>query len=547
MRYQIGSLTIPEKTKTVAQAAFAKGNVYLTMRDELGRIFNDNDFAEMFSHAGQPAEAPGNLALVLVMQKMEGLSDRQTADAVRARIDWKYALGLELEDGGFEQSVLSRFRQRLIENEGERELLEKILACLENKGLVEKESEQRTDATHVLAVTRELNRLELVAETMRHALEAVAQTDGEWVSSWVPATWFQRYGGHVEEYRLPKSQRGRARLAQEIGLDGQQLLDAVADERTPPAIKQLQAIKAMHLIWVQQYRSDKGQPHWRDNDDLPPASERIQNPHDIEARYSEKRGEGWIGFKVHITETCAEALPRIITQVLTTPATLPDVKTTTVIQDKLVAHGFRPKEHYVDAGYVEAAVLRASQAHHIDLIGPPLSNNSWQARVAQGYALSDFLIDWQAETVRCPKGQHSISWWQTQDREKRPVIDVRFRREDCLPCTARHHCTRAMGKYGRGLKLYPQETFQALAAARQRQQDEAFWEKYKRRAGIEGTISQGVRCLQLRRSRVIGLAKTHLQHILVAAAMNISRAVAWLRGDKLAATRQSHFLALAPA
>ena len=545
MHYKARSLEIPESTKKVAQAAFAKGNVYLTMRDELGTIFEDYNFAEMFSHAGKPAEAPGNLALVVVMQKMEGLSDRQAANAVRARIDWKYALGLELEDIGFAPSTLSRFRQRLIENEEEREILERVLACLAEKGLVKKESEQRTDATHVLAVTRELNRLELVAETMRHALEAVAKIDGAWLREWVPAVWFKRYGGQVEEYRLPKSKRARSKLAVEIGNDGQHLLKTVAQENTPSKIKTLQAITAMHLIWQQQYRQQKGKIKWRDNDDLPPANEKIQNPHDVEARYSEKRGEGWVGFKVHLTETCASDMPRIITHVLTTPATLPDMKTTTPIQDDLIGRGYRPKEHYVDAGYVEAEVLHESNTRQIELVAPALTNNSWQARADQGYALPDFNIDWHAESVTCPEGKRSISWWQSHDKQKRPVFDVRFRSEDCLPCSARLNCTRATGKYGRGLKLYPQETFRALEEARQLQQHEDFWEKYKRRAGIEGTISQGIRQFQMRRSRVVGLAKTHLQHILVATAMNLRRAVAWLQGDKLTVTRQSHFLSLA--
>jgi transposase len=546
MRYRARPLTIPQRTKEVAQAAFAKGNVYLTMREELGIIYQDDDFAEMFSHAGKPAEAPGNLALVLVMQKMESLTDRQAADAVRGRIDWKYALGLELEDEGFDQSVLNRFRQRLIDNEGEREVLERILVCVEKKGLLDKESEQRTDATYVLAVTRELNRLELVAETMRHTLEAVARADGEWLGEWVPEAWFKRYGTYVEEYRLPKRKRDRAKLAQQIGTDGQHLLDRVADKESPKHIKTLAAIEAMSLIWQQQYRQQKGQLKWRDNDDLPPANQKIQNPHDIEARYAENRGQGWVGFKVHLTETCATQQPRLITQVLTTPATLADVKTTTPIQDDLIGRGYQPKAHYVDAGYVEAEVLAKSKTHKIDLIGPTLSNNSWQARAAQGYALTDFDIDWQAEVVICPEGKHSASWWPMKDRQKRPVIDVRFRPQDCRPCSARLKCTRATARYGRALKLYPQQTFLALEQARLRQQDPNFWQQYKRRAGIEGTISQGVRQFQLRRSRVIGLTKTHLQHILVAAAMNISRTVAWLRGDKLAATRESHFLALAP-
>ncbi len=118
---------VPEETARIAHAAYPKGNVFMHMRDELGTIYQDEPFAHLFSHTGQPAEAPWRLAVVTIMQFAEGLSDRQAADAVRGRIDWKYALGLELTDPGFDASVLSEFRTRLVEGQAEEQLLTVML------------------------------------------------------------------------------------------------------------------------------------------------------------------------------------------------------------------------------------------------------------------------------------------------------------------------------------------------------------------------------------------------------------------------------------
>ena len=97
---------VPQETARIARAAFPAGNPYLTLRDEFGTIFSDEDFAHLYPTRGQPAEIPWRLALVTVLQFVEHLSDRQAADAVRGRIDWKYALGLELSDPGFDSTVL---------------------------------------------------------------------------------------------------------------------------------------------------------------------------------------------------------------------------------------------------------------------------------------------------------------------------------------------------------------------------------------------------------------------------------------------------------
>jgi transposase len=179
----------PEETSRVAQAAFPKGNLCLHIAAVLGPIYKDDQFAALFPRRGQPAEAPGRLALVTVLQYVEGLSDRQAADAVRGRIDWKYALGLSLIDPGFDHTVLSEFRSRLVEGKAEQLLLDTLLKCLQEHDLVKARGRQRTDSTHVLADVRKLNRLERVGETMRAALNELAMMAPDWLQALAPAAW----------------------------------------------------------------------------------------------------------------------------------------------------------------------------------------------------------------------------------------------------------------------------------------------------------------------------------------------------------------------
>src|SRR5499433_3291060 len=165
---------VPLETARVAHAAFPQGNIYMRMRDEIGGIYEDEAFAPLFSARGQPAEAPWRLALVTIMQYAEGLPDRQAADAVRSRIDWKYALNLELTDSGFDHTVLSEFRARLITGSAEQLRLDTFLQMCRERKFLKARGRQRTDSTHVLAAIRVLNRLECVGETLRHALNSPA-------------------------------------------------------------------------------------------------------------------------------------------------------------------------------------------------------------------------------------------------------------------------------------------------------------------------------------------------------------------------------------
>ena len=215
---------VPEETARIARAAVPQGNVYLQMRDVLGSIYTDEQFADLFTVRGRPVVPPWRLALVTVMQFAEGLSDRQAAEAVRVRIDWKYALGLELADAGFDYSVLCEFRARLLQGSAEHRLLDALLEACKTRGLLKVRGRQRTDATHVLGALRVLSRLERVAETLRAALNALAREAPDWLQEWVPAAWYDRYGRRIEEYRLPRAQLERDAYVRQVGADGAWLL-----------------------------------------------------------------------------------------------------------------------------------------------------------------------------------------------------------------------------------------------------------------------------------------------------------------------------------
>jgi transposase len=220
-------LAAPEETRRIARAAFPKGTLCLRIADALAPVYQDGQFTALFPRLGQPAEAPGRLALAVVLQFVENLSDREAADAVRGRIDWKYALGLALTDPGFDHTVLSEFRTRLVAGGAELLLLDALLERLKAEGLVKAHGRQRTDGTHVLVAVRTLNRLERVGETIRAALNELATVVPDWLQAMAPAAWYERYGRPVENYRLPKTEAAHQDLAATIRADGQQLLSVI--------------------------------------------------------------------------------------------------------------------------------------------------------------------------------------------------------------------------------------------------------------------------------------------------------------------------------
>ena len=540
---------IPEQTAQVARAAFPKGNPYIRMRDALGPIFTNPDFTQLFPKQGQPAEAPAQLALVTIMQFAEGLSDEQTATAVRGRIDWKYALALELTDPGFDASVLCEFRKRLLVGNAELLLFDTMLILFRDQGLLKSKGRQRSDSTHVLAAIHVLNRLECVGETLRQALNVLATAEPGWLQSWVPPDWFDRYSQRFEDYRLPAEKPARYALAEQIGTDGLQLLQQVYAAAAPSGLRDLPAVQVLRQVWMQQfYAVANEQPlRWRTAEDLPPASLLISSPYDPDARYGKKRSTEWTGYKVHLTETCDDDTPHLITDVLTTPATTSDFEVLPTIQQQLAARQLIPGEQIVDSGYPTADHLLTSQVTYgIDLIGPLAEDHSWQARAQTGFAAAQFVLDWEQQRATCPQGHTSVEWLRRQDDHGQTSIQIKFAKVDCAACPVRSQCTQSKLQ-PRFLQVRDQAHYEVLQAARQRQKTELFKTQYAARAGIEGTISQGTRTSDLRRSRYIGLPKTRLLHLLIAAALNFIRVAAWLAETPRARTRQSAFARLVPA
>ena len=371
----------------------------------------------------------------------------------------------------------------------------------------------------------------------------------DWLVLQVNPDWFDRYSNRVEEYRLPKGKAARQEYAEVMGTDGRTLLTAIYTPTAPVWLRQIPAVEILRRVWVQQFHAPDapGVAHLRAGADLPPAARWIHSPYDAEVRYGTKRSTHWAGFKVHLTETCDPEGVHLITQVQTTAALAGDVTQVRAIQTELQAKGLAPKTHIGDAGYTSAEEFVTSRTERgIELFGPIRKDNQWQAQAAQGYGLTAFQIDWEQHSVTCPQGKQSRYWKPGLAVCGRAITKAVFHKADCQSCTVRSLCTRSTEE-PRSITFRERAEHAALQQARTDQQSAAFKAAIVVRAGVEGTISQGVRAFEVRQTRYIGLARTHLQHILTAVAMNLVRLVAWWQGAQHAGTRMSHFAVLAPA
>ncbi|MBD1852803.1 transposase [Leptolyngbya sp. FACHB-711] len=316
--------------------------------------------------------------------------------------------------------------------------------------------------------------------------------------------------------------------------------------------QQLSSIIALQLVWQRHYEvliDDKTgfkQVRFKPKRELAKATEGIESPYDTEARYRSRYGVSWIGYMVHWSETCEDDDCHLITHVMTTPATVHEANCTQEIHQALIDKELPPSEHYVDSAYVDAHLLVEAQAQGITIVGPTRPNVTWQTKTVDAFDFTQFTVDWEQQHVTCPQGKQSISWSPLIGQDGHPVFKARFSTLDCGPCAARSQCTRAKLPAARSVLLMPQAQYEALKNARATQVSAEGKQRYQRRAGIEGTLSQGVRAFGLRQTRYRGLTKTHLQNTAIAAAMNFERLINWLTGVPRAKTRVSRLAALVP-
>jgi hypothetical protein len=383
----------------------------------------------------------------------------------------------------------------------------------------------------------------------------------------------------MTSWRPPASRAKQGELAIAYARDGYALLEAVYGTTAPGWLAELPAVAVLRTVLLQNYTrtiTEDGREVIRrrekepEGDGLPPGQSRIASPYDTSARWGVKRGEIWLGYKLHVSETCddqprcgcpaagqggtgtgpqghardcpAPAFPNLITHVATTDATVPDSQLTTVIHDELAGKALAPARHYLDSGYLSAALIVSEAARHgIALIGPLLASTSAQARAGNGYACADFAVDYDTKTVTCPQGKTSSSWTPCTRKGKDKIVAT-FSAADCGPCTARSLCTTSSAKR-RQLMMPPRDLAGALAAARAAQNTTSFRADYARRAGVEGTMHQAT-SHGARRARYRGLPKTRLDHIYMACALNLLRLHAYWTGTPLDRRRTSHLARL---
>jgi transposase len=538
----------------------------VVVRDQLGEWLSDEQFAGAYGVRGKPGWPPSRLALVTIFQMAEDLTDRQAAEAVRTRIDWKYALGLDLAGPGFDDSVLSEFRARVVVGGLDQVMLDTLLERLAAGGLVAARGKMRTDSTHVVSAVRDLSRLELAGESVRACLEALAVAAPQVVAQLLDDSRGKRYAARTGTWRMPASTTRKDELALAYGRDGRTLLRAVyaaaAGDPDLAFLARLQQVEVLRAVLVQNYLTVTGERgrevikrREAQVEGLPPGRSRVTSPYDTDARRGVKRDTFWNGYKVHVTETCdtsadssssdgeAVAPPHLITNAETTDATVPDSQMTEPARARLAGRGLLPAEHYVDSGYPSAELLVSSLADFgITLVTPMLADTSPQARAGAGFDRTAFAIDFDTQQATCPQGHPSSSWNPVAQRGTDTIV-ITFAKGTCGPCPVRAQCTTsASGR--RQLTVHPRQVHEAQLAARAAQGTRDFQARYALRAGVEGTIRQGIAVTGIRHARYRGLDKTRLEHTSAAVALNLIRLHAWWNGHPMDQTRTSHLARL---
>jgi len=508
--------SIPKETARIGQIILKEDNLYRVLGDGVDKILTLEDFAHLYSTDGRDAICPIILSLVTLFQYVENLPDREAASLAAVRLDWKYAMHVPVEWLGFHYSTLSNYRGRLLEHGAERLLFEKILDWIVSEGFLKKQGKQRTDSTHVLGKVAVLSRLEMLWETLRVALRTLEKAAPAWYESAIPATYHEYYSVRQSDWKL--NQEEVQKETRQAGQDGYWLLDHL-QESGPENVQMLLEIETLKTVLEQTFTRSKdsggggGRKVRLRSAKRGECKQKVISPHEAQARMAKKRGKGWRGYKLQVTET-AEATA-FLTDVRITDATTDDSEVLTASQDQLIADGRVPKEHLVDQGYVSGANLAGSEKRGIQLLGLMQGDTSGKP---DGFRQEDFIIDWEQEVVHCPEGATSHLWQSRVKSNKRPGIYVRFS-PSCRQCAAWGICTTS--EQGRTLFLNGYHDF--ITTRRAEQQTADFCEKLKPRAAVEGTISMLVRKHGARHARYRGRDKVNLQAQLTGAAVNLKR------------------------
>jgi transposase len=477
--------------------------ILLRMRGRLAELYCQDN--------GRPAVEPVLVLGVSLLQFMERLPDRQAQEHLKYHVGWKYALGQELEGAVFDSTVLVRFRQRLVKHGQERMLFEEVLAALEDAGLLTKRaSKQRLDSTHVLGLVSRMSSLDCIREALRLALEELAGLLREPKPDFWEALW-ERYVESEVNYQSPAEVLQGKRI--QAGEDAQTLIDWLRQQKEPGGPK----TEVLKRVFGEYYEIQSGAAAPRQEI----LAKSVQNPHDPEASFRQKRDKKWVGYVMQAAETVEDKGPGFITAMVTQTAVGSDEAGMTQVLAEQAAMGFeKPKQLYVDAAYISAEALAEAHREQRELLGPAVSAR----KPKEGTSVEAFAIDLEKGQAICPAGETNTQLSRIEDRTH-GILEYRFEWSwKCHECAIRNACLGVHQKNHRTVRV--NSNFMHLQARRALMKTETFQEKMKKRAGIEGTLSEIVRGYGARRARYRGLAKLRLQNYFIGAACNVNR---WFR------------------
>ena len=484
-------------------------------------------------------------------------SERQAAEAVRARIDWPYLLGVALTDPGCDHAVVCAVRDRVFAGHAAARWRDTLRARCRACGGRKAGGTQRPAAPQVVAAIRGRNRRAWVADTRRAARTDLAGEAPQGRRPLAPPAWSRRSRRRLAERRFPQRQAARDADAQTGGAAGLCVVDAVAAPETPQGRGALPSLATRRQVWQEHdARLPDGGPsrpqgtarrvRCKPARELPTAAQKSASPDEAEARSRHTRATQWTGDLVHVTEPCEpEAVP-LLPHVAPTTAAGHDAPRPETSAAALLANDLAPGQPLVEAASMDAALLVTRRdTRGIAWRGPPRPNTRGHTRLAGAYTRAPCTGDWGPQPVQWPQGTASRSWQKKPLASGGEASRVRCAMAAGGGCERRAWCPHAT-KRPRGLQLPPQEQYEALQAARAWATRDQGQHLYARRAGMEGTLSQGGRAYGRRRSRSRGFATTHVPQVATAVAIHGERSVAWRDDRPQATTRTARCAALQP-
>jgi len=488
-------------------------HLIFVIRDEIAPLISDEDFADMYQQRGRRPISPKVLVLTMLLQFLENLPDRQAARNVRLRLDWKIAMGLSLDYEGFHFSVLEKFRDRLIENRKQRELFDRLIDKLVELGLIRPRGKQRIDSTWVAGHLRKLTKLELMTESIRAAMMQIKKELGkEVLEEAVPEEIISNYERVINSWKMDNNELKERYI--QAGKDAMLVLERLRAHKKREEFFKLEKVRILEKVFEQNFEiKQNGKP---EPEDKVERKEKIVTPHEPEARYSERKGKSWIGYKLQVTETAEESeqgeeVVNFITDVEVTNAAEHDSQYTIRAIERQKEKGLEPEEMLTDSAYVNSGTIAEARKMDTELTGPVSTGGGKRTEVP----IEDFEIDYERKQAICPKGVRSKSW----SKNKKGAIMITFPKNECQRCDMYGKCTKSK----RGRVLYLVAGHEIVKERKREMKKESYKRKMRLRRPVEGTISELVRAHGMRQARYRGRERIRLQAIFSALAVNVKR------------------------